>query len=107
VVINAVNASEGKIPLSAAPLVNSLTRNRLADRHPHGGLHIARATSRLAVEGRPEPRWYALGNIAAGTLFFTFGIPSLVDRSQDIVRAVLAHSERISGLRTERVLQSA
>ncbi|WP_407912802.1 FAD/NAD(P)-binding protein [Kitasatospora sp. NE20-6] len=107
VVINAVNASEGKIPNAAAPLVNSLTRNRLADRHPHGGLHIARATSRLAVEGRPEPRWYALGNIAAGTLFFTFGIPSLVDRSQDIVRAVLAHSDRIAGLRAERVLQHA
>ncbi|MFC8448414.1 FAD/NAD(P)-binding protein [Kitasatospora sp. NPDC057223] len=106
-VVNAVNASEGKIPFAAVPLVNSLTRSRIADRHPHGGLHIARATSRLAVEGRPEPRWYALGNIAAGTLFFTFGIPSLVDRSQDIVRAVLAHSQRVSSLNAERVLQDA
>jgi uncharacterized NAD(P)/FAD-binding protein YdhS len=107
VVVNAVNASEGKIPTDAASLVNSLTRNRLADRHPHGGLHIARGTSRLAVDGRPEPHWYALGNIAAGTLFFTFGIPSLVDRSQDIVRAVLSHAERVNSLRGERILQEA
>ncbi|MFJ6216794.1 FAD/NAD(P)-binding protein [Streptomyces sp. NPDC092296] len=107
VVINAVNASEGKIPTSAAPLVNSLVANRLAARHPHGGLYIARTTSRLTVDGRPEPRCYALGNIAAGTLFFTFGIPSLVDRSQDIVRAIHAHAERFQTLRTEHVLQHA
>ncbi|MFG3496014.1 FAD/NAD(P)-binding protein [Streptomyces sp. NPDC047928] len=95
VVINAVNASEGRIPTSAQPLVTSLMRTRAASRHPHGGLHLERSTSQLTAGGRPDPRLYALGNIAAGALFFTFGIPSLVDRSQDIVTAIRQHAETV------------
>ncbi|MFJ6612834.1 FAD/NAD(P)-binding protein [Streptomyces sp. NPDC091289] len=103
-VVNAVNASEGRIPTSAAPLVTSLMRSRVASRHPHGGLHIARPTSQLTANGRPDPRLYGLGNIAAGSLFFTFGIPSLVDRSQDIVSTVLQHAETVRAADTENVL---
>ncbi|MFK4149089.1 FAD/NAD(P)-binding protein [Streptomyces sp. NPDC004065] len=87
-VVNAVNASHGRVPARAVSLVTSLVRARAAGRHPHGGLHLARATSRLTRDGRPDPRLYGLGNIAAGALFFTFGIPSLVDRSEDIVSAI-------------------
>ncbi|MEU3609218.1 FAD/NAD(P)-binding protein [Streptomyces sp. NPDC035033] len=103
-VVNAVNASEGRIPASAAPLVTSLMRNRVASRHPHGGLHIARPTSQLTSNGRPDPRLYGLGNIAAGSLFFTFGIPSLVDRSQDIVSTILQHAETVRAAHPENVL---
>lgn len=91
-VINAVSASEGRIPSGAAPLVHTLIGDRAASLHPHGGLHVARATSRLTTDGAPDPRLYGLGTIAAGSLFFTFGIQSLVDRSVDIVEAVLEHS---------------
>jgi uncharacterized NAD(P)/FAD-binding protein YdhS len=90
-VISAVNASEERVPAGALSLVTSLIRARAVSRHPHGGLRLARATSRLTSDGRPDPRLYGLGNIAAGALFFTFGIPSLVDRSQDIVTAILEH----------------
>ncbi|MGC9542871.1 FAD/NAD(P)-binding protein [Streptomyces sp. UG1] len=100
-VISAVNASEGRIPTSALSLVTSLIRARAASRHPHGGLQLARATSRLTSNGRPDPRLYGLGNIAAGALFFTFGIPSLVDRSQDIVAAILEHSATVNAARSE------
>lgn len=91
-VVNAVNASEGKIPVGALPLVTSLTQAGAASRHPNGGLHVERATSRLTVDDRPDPHLYGLGNIAAGSLFFTFGVPSLVDRAVDIVAAVLDHA---------------
>jgi uncharacterized NAD(P)/FAD-binding protein YdhS len=90
-VISAVNASEESVPAGALSLVTSLLRTGAISRHPHGGLRLARATSRLIGGGRPDPRLYGLGNIAAGALFFTFGIPSLVDRSQDIVTAILEH----------------
>lgn len=95
-VVSAVNASEGRIPTSALSLVTSLIRARAASRHPHGGLQLARASSRLTSNGRPDPRLYGLGNIAAGALFFTFGIPSLVDRSQDIVGAILEHAATVN-----------
>ncbi|MFI1246463.1 FAD/NAD(P)-binding protein [Streptomyces anulatus] len=91
-VINAVNASEGRIPRGAAPLVNSLIGDRAASLHPHGGLHVVRATSRLTTDGTPDPRLYGLGTIAAGSLFFTFGVQSLVDRGVDIVDAILERS---------------
>ncbi|WP_371572184.1 FAD/NAD(P)-binding protein [Streptomyces sp. NBC_01314] len=100
-VISAVNASEGRIPSGALPLVTSLVKARAVSRHPHGGLQLARATSRLTSNGRPDPRLYGLGNIAAGALFFTFGIPSLVDRSQDIVAAILEHRATVDAARSE------
>lgn len=88
VVINAVNAPRDKIPAKAAPLVASLVSAGLADRHPHGGLQVDRATSQLVADGTPDPRLYALGALASGSLFFTFGLPSLVDRAYDIVAAL-------------------
>ncbi|MER6996199.1 FAD/NAD(P)-binding protein [Streptomyces sp. NPDC000410] len=108
-VINAVNASEGRIPTGALPLVTSLTRGRAASRHPHGGLDLVRSTSRLTADGVPDPRLYGLGNIAAGALFFTFGIPSLVDRSEDIVAAILRHAAtgRTARPASEEVLLTA
>ncbi|MFE1589720.1 FAD/NAD(P)-binding protein [Streptomyces sp. NPDC059402] len=106
-VISAVNASEGRIPTGALSLVTSLVEARAVARHPHGGLHLARATSRLTSNGRPDPRLYGLGNIAAGALFFTFGIPSLVDRSQDIVHAILEHSSTVEAVRQEATAVAA
>ncbi|MDX3608866.1 FAD/NAD(P)-binding protein [Streptomyces sp. FL06-04B] len=91
-VINAVSASEGRIPQGAAPLVNTLIGDRAASLHPHGGLHVLRATSQLTTDGASDPRLYGLGTIAAGSLFFTFGVQSLVDRGVDIVDAILEHA---------------
>lgn len=87
-VINAVNARTRGYSATAAPLIGSLVSADLAEPHPRGGLHVERATSRLTVRGRAERRVHALGDPAAGSLFFTFGIESLVDRSVDIVDAI-------------------
>ncbi|GAA2218206.1 hypothetical protein GCM10010360_38110 [Streptomyces nogalater] len=106
-VVNAVNAAERRIPAGALPLVTSLTGERAASAHPHGGLHVERATSRLTADGTPDPRLYGLGTIAAGSLFFTFGVPSLVDRAVDIVAAVLEHAEPRRASRTEDTLLPA
>ncbi|MDQ0938392.1 putative NAD(P)/FAD-binding protein YdhS [Streptomyces sp. V1I1] len=105
-VINAMGAPSHRIPTMAAPLVTSLLTGRAASCHPHGGLHVERATSRLTVEGNADPRLYALGDLAAGTLFFTFGIPSLVDRSHDIVHAIRSDLARSLVSQTTGVFQS-
>lgn len=106
-VINAVNASEGRIPTRALPLVTTLTRAHAAVRHPHGGLNLARATSRLIADGTQDPRLYGLGNIGSGALFFTFGVPSLVDRGEDIVAAILQHAGAANTARPADVLLPA
>lgn len=48
----------------------------------------------------PQDQLYALGDPGAGSLFFTFGIESLVDRAVDIARS-LADSPAGVGLSTQ------
>ncbi|MCW5254553.1 FAD/NAD(P)-binding protein [Streptomyces sp. SHP 1-2] len=91
-VVNAVSASESRVPAGARPLVTTLTRKGTASLHPHGGLHLSRTTSSLLTGKSEDPRLYGLGTIGAGSLFFTFGLPSLVDRAEDIVAAILRHA---------------
>ncbi|MDQ3576140.1 MAG: FAD/NAD(P)-binding protein [Actinomycetota bacterium] len=86
--VNAVNARLRTISEKAAPMIQSLVMAGLAEPHPRGGVHVERATSRLTVGAHPDARLYALGDPAAGSLFFTFGVQSLVDRAVDIVDAI-------------------
>ncbi|MEU4448755.1 FAD/NAD(P)-binding protein [Actinosynnema sp. NPDC050801] len=88
VVVNAVNARLRKLSEKAMPLFSSLLAAGLAEQHPRGGVRVERATSRLTVGGRADPRLYALGDPALGSLYFTFGVQSLVDRAVDIVQAI-------------------
>jgi len=92
-VVNAVSTGRGRIPAAARPLVSTLIRGHAARLHPYGGLRLARSTSALVTGGDPDPRLYGLGDIGAGSLFFTFGVPSLVDRGVDIVASILRHAE--------------
>jgi hypothetical protein len=103
--------------VQAAPLISSLVSAGLAEPHSRGGLHVERATSRLTVGSRPQHRLHALGDPAAGSLFFTFGVQSLVDRSVDIVDTIhtdhalrTSHSTNVHVLHRQfasPVLQSA
>lgn len=95
IVVNGVNARLRSFSGDAAPLITSLVAERLAELHPHGGLALERATSRLTVHGVPQDRLYALGDPGAGSLFFTFGIESLVDRAVDIARSLADSSAAI------------
>ncbi|GAA2092363.1 hypothetical protein GCM10009759_18000 [Kitasatospora saccharophila] len=106
-VFNAVNAAEDRIPTGAAGLVASLTAGRAAVRHRHGGLDVVRATSRMVVDGEPDARLYGLGNITSGSLFFTFGVPSLVDRAVDIAEAVHEHARGVRDARAQGLLLRA
>jgi uncharacterized NAD(P)/FAD-binding protein YdhS len=94
VVVNAVSPPAHRIPPAAQPLVASLVGQGLAERHPRGGLRVTRATSGLTVKGRADTRLYALGDLASGSLFFTFGVPSLVDRAVDIADAIHREAAR-------------
>lgn len=89
-VVNGANAPRRRIPPEAEPLVGSLCSARLAVPHPDGGLCVRTSTSRLTGDDPDGPGIYAVGDIAGGTFFFTFGVPSLADRSHDIVTDVLA-----------------
>jgi uncharacterized NAD(P)/FAD-binding protein YdhS len=91
VAVNAINTPTGCIAPAAIPLVGSLVSRGNASRHFRGGLHVEPATSRLTANARSDPRLYALGDLAVGTFFFTFGVPSLVDRAHDIITAIMDH----------------
>lgn len=88
--INAVSPAPGGLPARAQTLISSLVAAGLAELHPRGGVRTERATSRLLAGDAAHPGLYALGDLAAGSLFFTFGLPSIVDRAHDIVRAIRA-----------------
>jgi uncharacterized NAD(P)/FAD-binding protein YdhS len=94
IVVNAVNPTERTMSPLAGSLIESLVAHDLAEWHPYGGVHVDRATSRFLSSGRTDPRLYALGDPAGGSLFFTFGMPSLVDRARDIVEDLL-HSDQL------------
>ncbi|MGH3879354.1 MAG: FAD/NAD(P)-binding protein [Actinophytocola sp.] len=99
VVVNAVNARSRRLSAKATTLVGSLVAAGFAEPHPRGGVAVDRATSALTVEGIPDPRFYALGDPAMGSLFFTFGVQSLVDRAVDIAQALVpAHAVRSAAL---------
>jgi uncharacterized NAD(P)/FAD-binding protein YdhS len=94
-IVNGVNAAAHRIPLGARRLVSTLYEGRLAMPHPDGGLCVDTATSRLVGTSLTNPGIYAIGDIAGGTFFFTFGVPSLVDRCHDIVTDILAERVRM------------
>lgn len=94
VVVNAVSPPGHRVPPAAAPLIDSMTGRGLAVRHPRGGVSVARATSGLLTPGGTDRRIYALGDLASGSLFFTFGVPSLVDRAVDIADAIRRDAAR-------------
>lgn len=90
VVVNGVNSPADGIAGDTGPLVDTLVAGGLAGPDPYGGLTIDRETSRLVVDGEPQRQLFALGDITFGSLFFTFGIPVLVDRGVDIVDTIRA-----------------
>lgn len=95
-VVNAVNSRLRDLPVRAGALLGSLIGAGLAEPHPRGGLRVERATSRLLARSRPVRGLYALGDLAGGSLFFTFGIQSLVDRAVDIVGTIRADHARMN-----------
>ncbi|MEU6352356.1 FAD/NAD(P)-binding protein [Streptomyces sp. NPDC047072] len=88
VVVNAVSPPAHRVPRGAEALVDALTGRGLALRHPRGGVRVDRATSGLRTASETDRRIHVLGDLASGSLFFTFGVPSLVDRAVDIAEAV-------------------
>jgi uncharacterized NAD(P)/FAD-binding protein YdhS len=99
-VVNAVNSRLRGFPAQASGLIDSLMSAGLAEPHPRGGLRVERATSRLVAATRPRRGLYALGDLAGGSLYFTFGIQSLVDRAVDIVGAIAGHDRQLANLIT-------
>lgn len=90
VVVNGINARKRHMSEKASDLVETLISAGLVEAHERGGVRVERATSRCTVNGIPNDRVYALGDPARGSLFFTFGVQSLVDRAVDIVASIRA-----------------
>ncbi|HEY0167193.1 MAG TPA: FAD/NAD(P)-binding protein [Jatrophihabitans sp.] len=112
VVVSAVNARVRGYSLGAADLTDSLTEQGLALRHRHGGLVTDRANSRARRPDGSPSRLYTLGDPASGSLFFTFGVQSLVDRAVDIardlaIRSRIAPPERLGPQASAPTIQGA
>ncbi|MFF0204642.1 FAD/NAD(P)-binding protein [Streptomyces sp. NPDC005017] len=90
-VVNAVNAPVDRLPPAARPLIDELVTAGVAARNPFGGLSVERESSRLVVKGEPNPHFHVLGDLAFGTFFFTFGIPAMVNRAQEIAASLRDH----------------
>ncbi|MFJ6675690.1 FAD/NAD(P)-binding protein [Actinosynnema sp. NPDC091369] len=101
-VVNGVSAPAHRIPLGARKLVDALCDEGLAVLHRDGGLCVRTSNSRLTGADDDGPKVYAIGDIAGGTFFFTFGIPSLVDRCHDIVTDIFAEDQHARAARTDR-----
>lgn len=93
VVVNAVNARIGKRAAESGSLLGSLLEEGIAEQHPLGGLRVNRETSGLVTAAGADPRVYALGDTAVGSLYFTFGVESLVDRAVEIVEAIASNEQ--------------
>jgi uncharacterized NAD(P)/FAD-binding protein YdhS len=106
-VVNAVDAPAHRIPAAAEPLTASLIEAGITVRHPLGGVRVERATSGLSTGAAVDTRVYALGHLAAGSLFFTFGMPSIVDRAYDIARAVVADASADRSARLRDAVSTA
>ncbi|MFC5215375.1 FAD/NAD(P)-binding protein [Streptomyces coerulescens] len=104
--VNAVSPAPGGLPARAHGLITSMTTAGLAEPHPRGGVRVERATSRLVTAGSPHPGLYALGDLAAGSLFFTFGLPSIVDRAYDIARTIHARTGGASPAEDDALLNA-
>lgn len=89
-VVNGINARKRHMSEKANDLVGSLASAGLVEAHHRGGIRVQRATSRCTVDGVPNDRVFALGDPARGSLFFTFGVQSLVDRAIDIADSIRA-----------------
>jgi uncharacterized NAD(P)/FAD-binding protein YdhS len=112
VVVSAVNARVRGYSLGAASLTDSLVEQGLALRHPHGGLVTYRPNSRTRRPDGLPSQLYTLGDPASGSLFFTFGVQSLVDRAVDIARDLAIRSrtappERLSPQASAATIQGA
>ncbi|MGW1752418.1 FAD/NAD(P)-binding protein [Streptomyces sp. NPDC002092] len=106
-VVNATSASPECFAAGAWPLMSSLIRDRAVDRHPHGGLQLEPVSGRLVSDGIADPRLSALGSVATGAQFFTFGIPLLVAQSQGIVAALPEPARRATPPRSGSVPRHA
>lgn len=90
VVVNAVNATPYATPDCAEGLVRSLVEAGAAELGGTGGLGIEPGTGRLVVDGRPDPRLLALGDIAGHSLFITSSIAGLVAQTPAVTEALLS-----------------
>ncbi|MGA6204684.1 FAD/NAD(P)-binding protein [Nocardia testacea] len=90
VVINAVNPPAYSVPPAAEGLVRSLLTSGSAERHPFGGLTTQPGTGRLLVSGRPDPTWYAQGNIASTSTFIATDPTGLAHEAARLAHALTA-----------------
>lgn len=87
-------SSGNKPDRKAIPLVDTLLRSGQGRAHPFGGLDIERTTSRLLdVNGRPQPRLYAVGTMTSGAFQVLNGYIVLMRRTAHIADTILQHHQ--------------
>ncbi|WP_438490185.1 FAD/NAD(P)-binding protein [Streptomyces sp. S186] len=88
-VVDATRSGLARIGSRAQPFVDSLTGSGLAVRNPLGGMRIDVASNALrATVPEDVPRFFALGDIASGDLFYAGSMYMLNARAEVITRAL-------------------
>lgn len=63
----------------------------VAQSHPFGGVHIEFGSQRIIRRnGQPNENLYALGQLAAGNLYYTSSLPMITKQIERIVPRLLA-----------------
>ncbi|WP_051871553.1 FAD/NAD(P)-binding protein [Streptomyces sclerotialus] len=95
--ISAVTPAVHAVHPDARPLVDGLTRDGAAVPDPGGGIQVDFRTARVTPSARPAPSaLFALGDLTHGSLYFTSGMPAIVQRAADIARTL---STGLTGMR--------
>ncbi|WP_459546098.1 FAD/NAD(P)-binding protein [Nocardia sp. X0981] len=89
-VVDAINPPPYAVPPAAGNLVRSLLKSTSAQWHPFGGLATQPGTGRLLVSDRPNPTWYAQGNIASTSTFIATDPTGLAHEATRLARHLTA-----------------
>ncbi|MEV0251718.1 FAD/NAD(P)-binding protein [Nocardia sp. NPDC050712] len=86
VIVNAVNPPAYTTPAETAALVSALLAGGAAELRAVGGLPVDRETRAPLVQGRPDPTWHVLGNLAADSMFIATNPPGLAAEAARLAR---------------------
>ncbi|MGW4410710.1 FAD/NAD(P)-binding protein [Nonomuraea sp. NPDC004702] len=92
IVVNTTRPAAAAIPDTATSLIEDLVEAGVARRHALGGLDVARYTNRvLAADGSENRNLFALGQLTAGTHYYTSSMLIIGRQARIVADQLLRH----------------
>ncbi|MFF1448630.1 FAD/NAD(P)-binding protein [Streptomyces sp. NPDC058274] len=89
VVISAIGPDPGVDGLRAMPLTAALINQGLATPHRFGGVAVTDDHELISAAGTPDPRIHALGNLTAGSFYYTSSMEMVARQAERMARLLL------------------